>query len=85
MVLHGEFFITDKIHLDLPLNVVVQSEKNRRRKKSQKGVERFVETTDFRVIILMKYITLIPAMAFALVACQAPQTMKNTHSMKQKL
>ena len=57
MVLHGEFFITDKIHLDLPLNVVVQSEKNRRRKKSQKGVERFVETTDFRVIILMKYIT----------------------------
>ena len=31
MVLHGEFFITDKIHLDLPLNVVVQSEKNRRK------------------------------------------------------
>ena len=39
MVLHGEFFITDKIHLDLPLNVVVQSEKNRRRKKSQKEVK----------------------------------------------
>jgi len=24
-------------------------------------------------------------MAFTLVVCQAPQTMKNTHSMKQKL
>ena len=26
---HGEFIITDKIHSDLPLNVVVQSERNR--------------------------------------------------------
>jgi len=37
--LQEEFFITDKIHLDLPLNVVLQSERNRQKTKSQKEVK----------------------------------------------
>ena len=50
----GFYVITDKMHSDLLLSAAVQSERNRQKTKSQKGVERFVETTNFRVIILMK-------------------------------
>lgn len=35
----GVFIITDKIHFDLPLSVVVQSERNRQRAKNQKEVK----------------------------------------------
>ena len=35
----GSFFITDKIHFDLPLNDAVQSERNRQRTKNQKEVK----------------------------------------------
>lgn len=35
----GVFIITDKIHLGLPLSVVVQSERNRQRAKNQKEVK----------------------------------------------
>jgi len=37
--LQEEFFITDKIHSDLLLSAVVQSERNRQRTKNQKEVK----------------------------------------------
>ena len=42
------------MHSDLLLSAAVQSERNRQWKKNQKGTDKFVKTTDFCIIILLK-------------------------------